>query len=179
MLSRSSTPQGLSANSVWSRGQAWALNGFTTAFRFTRLQRFLDAAQRAADAFIRLATACCADTLVPLWDFNATAPSLHAVDTAAAAVAASGLVELSTYTVDPRQSRSYLDAARLLVAGLQSRYLFTPGDSDAVLRNGTQAYPTTGIPLIYGASESICYLCDTIWICIVHVVQGITIFSTH
>lgn len=33
VLSRSSTPQGLSTNSVWSRGHAWAVNGFTLAYR--------------------------------------------------------------------------------------------------------------------------------------------------
>ncbi len=54
VLNRSSTPQGLSKDSVWSRGQAWAVNGFTLAFRYTRLERYLTTAQFAADAYLRL-----------------------------------------------------------------------------------------------------------------------------
>lgn len=42
MISRSSTPQGLSVNSTWARGQAWGIYGFTLAYRFTKEARFLD-----------------------------------------------------------------------------------------------------------------------------------------
>ncbi|MDI1449095.1 hypothetical protein [Polyangium sp. 6x1] len=50
--------QGFAAESTWSRGQAWAIHGFTTVYRFTRddpsvdPRRFLETAMRAADYFI-------------------------------------------------------------------------------------------------------------------------------
>jgi unsaturated chondroitin disaccharide hydrolase len=74
VLNKSSTPQGLAKDSVWARGQAWAVNGFTLAYRYTRLARYLSTAQQTADAFLRLVGACCNKTMVPLWDFNATTP---------------------------------------------------------------------------------------------------------
>lgn len=50
--------QGFAAESTWSRGQAWAIHGFTTTHHYTKdtdailATRFLDAAKRAADYFI-------------------------------------------------------------------------------------------------------------------------------
>jgi unsaturated chondroitin disaccharide hydrolase len=50
--------QGYAAESTWSRGQSWAIYGFTMVYRFTKDDasvepvRFLDTARRAADYFI-------------------------------------------------------------------------------------------------------------------------------
>ncbi|MFT3771477.1 MAG: hypothetical protein QM820_39180 [Minicystis sp.] len=50
--------QGYAPESTWSRGQAWAIYGFTMVYRFTKDDpavqpaRFLDTARRAADYFI-------------------------------------------------------------------------------------------------------------------------------
>jgi unsaturated chondroitin disaccharide hydrolase len=46
------THQGWRADSTWSRGQAWAVYGFTTAYQYTGDQEMLDAARRAADFYI-------------------------------------------------------------------------------------------------------------------------------
>jgi len=52
------TDQGYGNETTWSRGQGWAIYGFATVYRYTRgdasaaPQRFLQAAQRAADYFI-------------------------------------------------------------------------------------------------------------------------------
>ena len=63
LKNRSSTPQGLGLNTVWSRGQAWATNGYAIAYRFTQLPRFLAAAQAAADCFLRLLPVCSTDSI--------------------------------------------------------------------------------------------------------------------
>ena len=74
VLNRSSTPQGLGLNTVWARGQSWALNGFTIAHRFTREAEYLLQAEQAADCFLRLLAQCCGESTAfhwaPLWDFK-------------------------------------------------------------------------------------------------------------
>jgi len=49
---RTATHQGWRSDSTWARGQAWAIYGFTTAYRHTGLADMLDAARRAADYYI-------------------------------------------------------------------------------------------------------------------------------
>jgi unsaturated chondroitin disaccharide hydrolase len=77
--------QGYAPESTWSRGQAWALYGFTMVYRFTKddpaaePSRFLDTTRRAADYFIaRLPSNYVADgydhapgDFVPPSDFDA------------------------------------------------------------------------------------------------------------
>lgn len=65
VLSRN-TAQGFSDNSTWSRGQAWAIYGFTMTYRETKEKRFLDVATKAADYYLSNLP----EDLVPLWDFN-------------------------------------------------------------------------------------------------------------
>lgn len=65
VLSRN-TAQGFSDNSTWSRGQAWAIYGFTMAYRETKEKRFLDVATKAADYYLKNLP----EDLIPLWDFN-------------------------------------------------------------------------------------------------------------
>lgn len=87
--------------------------------------------------------------MVPPWDFNATSPSLF-LDTSSALVAASGLVELATYVSSTSTRTSYLEAAKRIVQSVISTYVYSPAESDAVVKNGTSYFPNTGIPLIYG-----------------------------
>src|SRR5690606_22905525 len=66
------TAQGYADNSTWSRGQAWAIYGYTMVYRETRDKKFLDMAKGLADYFINNKTL--PDDKVPLWDFNANQP---------------------------------------------------------------------------------------------------------
>lgn len=61
------TCQGYSDNSTWSRGQAWAVYGYTMMYRETGIVDFLEAAKNFADFYI----ANLPEDLVPYWDFNA------------------------------------------------------------------------------------------------------------
>lgn len=60
------TCQGFSDNSTWSRGQAWAIYGFTMVYRETKDKKYLEAAEKAADWYLKHLPA----DLIPLWDFN-------------------------------------------------------------------------------------------------------------
>jgi hypothetical protein len=151
VLNRSSTPQGLGLNTVWSRGQAWAINGFVIAHRFTGEAAYLAQALAAADCFLRLLGACCGEGTpflgVPLWDFNVTGDARW-VDTSAAMIAAEALVELSwsAGAAGPR----YLAAAMDLIGAVETHFVFADKENDAVIKNGTVTFPLAGISIIYG-----------------------------
>ena len=89
------TVQGASDESTWARGHAWAVHGFTTAYRESHDERLLDAARRTAGYAV---TSAPADG-VPWWDYDATGTRR---DTTAAAVLGSGLLELARIDPDPQ-----------------------------------------------------------------------------
>ncbi len=89
------THQGYADESAWARGQAWALYGFTMMYRLTGRAEFLDQAKHVA-AFIANHPNLPQDG-VPYWDFNAPDIPDAKRDASAAAVMASGFLELSLY----------------------------------------------------------------------------------
>ncbi len=110
------THQGASHESAWSRGQAWGLYGFTMAYRATKDPRFLEQAQAIAHFFFEHPNQ--PEDGIPYWDFNApNIPDAYR-DASAAAVAASGLVELSVH--DPDNRDTYLNWADTVLKTLSS-----------------------------------------------------------
>jgi unsaturated chondroitin disaccharide hydrolase len=132
------THQGYSDSSTWARGQAWAVHGFTMAYRETGEALFLDTARRTADYFLAHLPA----DHVPYWDLDLPSLDGEPRDTSAAAIAASGLVELAGLEPDRRASRRYRAAATDILASLSSpAYLAADTDRGAILRHGTQHKP--------------------------------------
>jgi len=93
---KKNTHQGFSHESAWARGQAWGLYGYTMCYRETGDKTFLDHAQKIA-RFILNHPNLPID-LVPYWDFDVPRILNKPRDASAAAVMASALYELSTYT---------------------------------------------------------------------------------
>ena len=88
--------QGYAPGSQWSRGQAWGLYGFALACRHLGEQRYLDAALRIAENFvkhIRPDGLCDCDFCQP--------PEEERIDNLAGAIAACGLQELGKLTGNP------------------------------------------------------------------------------
>src|SRR2546423_1926679 len=84
------TLQGYSDSSTWTRGQAWAIYGYTMVYRYTSDATMLAAAREVADYYLsRLA-----GESVPNWDLDA--PTQHK-DSSAAAAVASAPIELSGF----------------------------------------------------------------------------------
>lgn len=109
------THQGYADNSLWARGQSWAIYGYTMVYRETRDPRFLDFAQKVTDVYLdRLP-----EDYVPYWDFDDPRIPNAPRDASAAAVVASALLELQGYVV-PEQSKKYLAAAEKMLASLGS-----------------------------------------------------------
>jgi unsaturated chondroitin disaccharide hydrolase len=104
---RQSTHQGWNAESTWTRGLAWALCGFTAVHRLSGEAEFLATARRCADCFLRRSP----PDLVPYWDFNLPPEAPHLYDSSAAAIAATGLWDLSEAVSDPAERDRYRVAA--------------------------------------------------------------------
>jgi unsaturated chondroitin disaccharide hydrolase len=131
---RQSTHQGYRGDSCWSRGLAWSLYGFGIAYRYTRDRRFLETAEQNADFYIEHAP----EHGVPPWDFDAPADQRGQPDSSAAAIAASGLLDLAGFTASRAKARLYRDAAlRILEALTGEEYLAsaTPG-WEGILKRG-------------------------------------------
>jgi len=146
------TWQGFSDSSTWSRGQAWGIYGFTMVYRYTQDSRFLTTAENLADYFISHLPS----DNVPYWDFHFTQGSTAPRDSSAAAIAAAGLLELSTY-VDATNSAIYGNAALKILSSLSSpsspAYLGNSTTGQGILLHGSAAVPQNSgidVSLIYG-----------------------------
>jgi unsaturated chondroitin disaccharide hydrolase len=133
------THQGYANNSMWARGQAWAINGFTMTCRETGDKAFLETAIRLADKFIGELPS----DHVPYWDFNAPAIPDEPRDASAAAIAASALLDLSGLVEDPVLEEKYRNEACSILAGLCRNYIAPPG-TDAILVHSVGSKPHNG-----------------------------------
>lgn len=113
---KKNTHQGLNHESAWSRGQAWGLYGYTVAYQYTREKKYLEQARKIAD-FIFTHPNLPKD-LIPYWDYDAPNIPDEPRDVSAAAIAASGLFELSSH--DPKNAKKYLDWANHILDSLKS-----------------------------------------------------------
>jgi unsaturated chondroitin disaccharide hydrolase len=134
-----STKQGYATESTWSRGQAWAVYGFTMAYRYTKDPRFLDTARRTAAWFVGHLP----PDHVPYWDFDVPDKATAPRDTSAAAVVASALLELSGYESDAAAKQRDVGNARTLLTALSSP-TYAPRTNTrfaAMLQHGSQHVP--------------------------------------
>jgi unsaturated chondroitin disaccharide hydrolase len=135
---RPSTHQGLHADSVWARGLAWSLYGFSKMFGLTDAAEFLAVAERNAAYWLAQLPA----DKVPYWDFDADLslppPQGAQKESSAAAIAASGLLDLARQTASPERRERYRDTAlAMLDALVDPKYLAidTPG-WEGILKHG-------------------------------------------
>jgi unsaturated chondroitin disaccharide hydrolase len=100
-----STQQGLRPTSCWARGLAWALYGFGTAYSYSGEGAFLDVAERAASFYL----AHTPGGKVPYWDFDVHEGGVEekVYDSSAAAIGASGLLNLAQLTKNDDRRKSY------------------------------------------------------------------------
>lgn len=112
------TLQGYSDQSVWSRGQAWALYGFTMCYRYTQKMEYLKCARNIADMLISY-PGLPAD-LIPYWDMSDPAIPDSPRDASAACITASALYELSE--VLPINGSGYRKHADKILFALDKSY---------------------------------------------------------
>ena len=131
------THQGYDDNSMWARGQAWAIYGYTVVYRETKEPRFLDFVQKVADVYLEHLP----DDYVPYWDFNDPAIPYAPRDASAACVVASALLELSGY-VSPEKGQEYKKAAVCMLESLSSDKYRSGKSKPAFLLHSTGNYPS-------------------------------------
>jgi unsaturated chondroitin disaccharide hydrolase len=112
------TYQGYSSSSAWARGQAWGLYSYTMCYRETKDLAYLAHAEKIA-AYILNHPGLPTD-LVPYWDFDAPLIPNEPRDASAAAIIASALYELSTYST---QGSNYWALADKIMTSLSTQYI--------------------------------------------------------
>ena len=137
------THQGYADESVWSRGQAWGIYGFTMTYRFTKDERFLQTAERAADYFISYLPS----DHIPYWDFMAPGIPNEPRDVSAAAIAASALFELSTFSKEKSRQLGYLEKAKKILRSLCSAAYLAQGTNSRGILNHAVGHKPAGTEL--------------------------------
>ena len=136
-VERKQTHQGKNDDSSWSRGQAWAVYGYTATYRETGDKKYLDFALKIADMIMSKVTT---EDAIPYWDYDAPVTEETPRDASAAAVTACGLLELSTMIPD---GQKYFDYAEKILKSLSSEdYLAAPGENQGyILMHSTGSLP--------------------------------------
>lgn len=142
------THQGYSASSVWARGQAWGLYGYTMCFRETGLLKYLEMAEHIADFILNHPNL--AKDKIPYWDFNDPSIPDAPRDASAAAVICSALYGLSAYS---EKGAEYQAAADTIFSNLASeKYTDYHSDHPFILKHSTGNKPANDeidVPIIY------------------------------
>lgn len=143
------TAQGYADDSFWSRGQAWAIYGFTMCYRYTGDRRYLDQAVKTADWWLSLSNM--PSDGIPFWDMKAPGTDVQdnpevPRDASAAAIIASAFYELDGYV----PGKPYRAHADMLLANLTKHY--TAKEGPFILTQSTGHHPGNSeinVPLVY------------------------------
>ncbi|MCF8715612.1 glycoside hydrolase family 88 protein [Joostella atrarenae] len=120
-VNKKNTHQGLKDESAWARGQAWGLYGYTVSYRETKDPKYLEQAQKIAE-FIKNNPNLPKDK-VPYWDYSAPASEETPRDASAAAITASALYELATFSENANK-KEHKDFADEIMSSLSSPAYF-------------------------------------------------------
>lgn len=130
-LERKMTQQGYSDESAWARGQAWALYGFITMYRFTKDNRYLTQSKNIANFLMKHPNT--PQDRVPYWDYNAPNIPNAKRDASAGAIIASALLELAQYTPKKEGKKYVLESEKILRSLSSDAYRAKLGDNGGFL----------------------------------------------
>jgi unsaturated chondroitin disaccharide hydrolase len=142
------THQGLSGTSCWSRGQAWAVHGFTEIYRWTKKAGYLEAARRLAEYMLRRNP----PDRVPYWDYDSPLIPNDVRDSSAASILASGLLNLARCETAPANAARWQAEATAILASLWQNYSSRGTKEPSILLHATRSKPAGYMDsaLIYG-----------------------------
>ena len=107
------THQGYSADSAWSRGQAWGIYGIALSYRYTKNPEYVGLFEKVTEYFVEHMPR----NLVPYWDFIFEDGSMEPRDSSAAAIAACGMLEMAKYLPEEK-ALYYTGVARRMLKAL-------------------------------------------------------------
>ena len=147
--------QGYGHGSSWTRGQTWALYGFTLSYIHTGNEKYLNCAKKVANYFIANTPK---DYLIPI-DFRQPEEP-HLEDSIAAAIAACGLIEIAKYT-EGADKNIYHNAAVNMLKALDEKRCNWSEDVDHILEECAEGYhtPKKNMSIMYGDY----YFIEAIW----------------
>ncbi|KAH7104061.1 Six-hairpin glycosidase [Auriculariales sp. MPI-PUGE-AT-0066] len=157
------TRQGFSANSTWTRGQAWAIHSYARLFQYSGASKYLDASRNMAAYFLRRAAEN-PDYLV--WDFDAprseglTTPA----DSSAAMIAAAALQVLAVAEMsvgNTTGSNEWLSSSQMLISQTAG-YAWKPS-WQSLLSNGTRNNNVHADPDVHSNNTGLPYG-DYFWV---------------
>jgi unsaturated chondroitin disaccharide hydrolase len=132
------THQGYADSSLWARGQAWAIYGYTMVYRETKDKKFLRFTEKLSDLYLsRLSK----NEYVPYWDFDAPHIPNEPKDASAAAIVASALLDLSQLEDNGEKAKKYKTSATHILAELSSEKFQSRNSKPSFLLHSTGHYP--------------------------------------
>ena len=142
------THQGYSDNSVWARGQAWAVYGYTMAYRYTKNKAYLEQAENTALFYLnheRLP-----EDGIPFWDFDDPDIPQAPKDVSAATIMASACLELREFT----QNDAFLTYANKVLDSVEKEEYLLKDEVEApfILKRSTGNYNKNSeidCPIVY------------------------------
>jgi Glycosyl Hydrolase Family 88. len=131
------TNQGYSDNSMWARGQAWAIYGYTMVYRETGDKTFLRFAEKVTKCYLdRLPK-----DMIPYWDFDDPKIPDAPRDASAAAIVTSALLQLSRLEDKEQLACSYYRAAVKMLKELSTAKYQSRGKNSALLLHSVGNMP--------------------------------------
>ncbi|MBP1841252.1 glycoside hydrolase family 88 protein [Formosa algae] len=129
--------QGYADDSMWARGQTWGIYGFAFSYRETGREDFLDTSIKLADKYLERLP----EDGVPFWDFDDPKIPNAPKDASAAAVAACGMLELSTLVKDEKLKEKYFNQAKRFIKALSSEHYLSGDTNQSLLLHSTGHHP--------------------------------------
>lgn len=116
---RGATHQGVSDDSTWARGQAWAMYGPMLTYAYTKDPAALEAFKAAADYYLDYLPA----DYVPYWDLSFGDGDYEPKDSSAAAIAVCALLEgIKHMDENDPQRQKFENAAKRIMGSLIDHY---------------------------------------------------------
>lgn len=132
------THQGNGDESCWTRGHAWLVYGYPTAYKYTKDQYALDVAKAVSYYFMNTLP----DDNIPYWDTDFEFPSFEPRDSSASAVVACGLLEMCKYLPDSDKDKElFRNAAEIMIEAIIDKCICDREHTDAIITHVTGSVP--------------------------------------
>lgn len=132
------THQGYSADSAWSRGQAWGIYGIALSCRYLNKPEYTQLFDHVTNYFLSHLP----EDLIPYWDFTFTDKSSEPRDSSASAIAICGLLEMARHLKSKEAEHCIKTARRLLKPLVELCSAKSPAQSNGQLLHGVYGRKT-------------------------------------